>query len=157
MLKPYSAVIRSPVAMLGIHTQGEVLVGIDFLSESTAECKPVDAFTAHVVSQIKAYFGDSRLLFDVPLVLHGTDFQQRVWQALTKIPPTMVKTYGELARELGTGARAVGNACRRNPIPIVVPCHRVVSASGIGGYAGHTAGCVLDRKYWLLRHENIIC
>ncbi len=66
-------------------------------------------------------------------------------------------TYGGLATKLGSGARAVGNACRQNPISIIIPCHRVVAANGLGGYAGHTQGKVLDRKRWLLTHEGFSC
>ena len=80
----------------------------------------------------------------------------RVWQALQKIPYGEVKTYGQLAKELKSSARAVGNACRANPIPIVIPCHRIVAVSGIGGYAGKTDGPVLERKRWLLAHEGIV-
>ncbi|MCP4042152.1 MAG: MGMT family protein, partial [Gammaproteobacteria bacterium] len=83
----------------------------------------------------------------------GTDHQLRVWNALGEIPPGETMTYGELARHLGSGPRAVGNACRSNPVPIVVPCHRVVSATGLGGFMGDTAGEPMAIKSWLLRHE----
>ncbi|MCU7939685.1 MAG: methylated-DNA--[protein]-cysteine S-methyltransferase [gamma proteobacterium symbiont of Bathyaustriella thionipta] len=92
--------------------------------------------------------------------LSGTEFQQKVWTTLLEIPVGEVRTYGGIAKELNSSARAVGNACRQNLFPVIVPCHRVVSASGIGGYAGDT----LDRqhgqinflniKQWLLAHEK---
>ncbi len=103
---------------------------------------------------LQDYFVKPRLL-PLPLELHGTDFQLRVWQALRTIPPGEVATYGELAARLHTSPRAVGNACRWNPCPLVVPCHRVVRRDGIGGYAGHSDGETLDIKRWLLRHENV--
>ena len=81
---------------------------------------------------------------------------QRVWQALKQIPAGESICYGELAKQLGTSARAVGNACRANPLPIVVPCHRVVSASGLGGFMGQTQGAELTVKQWLLKHEQRI-
>jgi methylated-DNA-[protein]-cysteine S-methyltransferase len=106
------------------------------------------------VQQLADYFEHPGTNFSVPFELVGTPFQQRVWQALTQIPAGGTLTYGELAARLGSGARAIGNACRRNPVSIIVPCHRVVAASGIGGYSGSTSGPVLDRKRWLLDHEN---
>ena len=83
----------------------------------------------------------------------GTVYQRRVWQALLDIPPGQTRTYGALARELGSSPRAVGGACRRNPIPLLIPCHRVVAANGDGGFAGHTSGRWMDIKRWLLEHE----
>src|SRR3989344_3383893 len=84
----------------------------------------------------------------------GTDFQQRVWRALQRIPAGRVLSYGELAHKLKTGARAVGNACRANRIPIVIHCHRVVAANGKGGFMGKTGGRALAIKDWLLTHER---
>jgi len=90
----------------------------------------------------------------------GTEFQRKVWQSLQDIPVGEVRTYGSLAKELNSSARAVGNACRQNLFPVIVPCHRVVSASGIGGYAGDTLARqhgqinFLHIKQWLLAHEK---
>jgi methylated-DNA-[protein]-cysteine S-methyltransferase len=85
----------------------------------------------------------------------GTPFQRRVWHALRRIPSGCTRSYGELARELGSSARAVGGACRRNPIPIVVPCHRVIAAGGgAGGFMGQRSGDALAIKTWLLDHER---
>ncbi len=86
----------------------------------------------------------------------GTLYQQKVWQALQRIPVGEVRTYGELARELGSCARAVAQACRANPLPILIPCHRVVSATGLGGYMGKTYGPELEIKRWLLHHEGYV-
>ena len=84
----------------------------------------------------------------------GTAFQRRVWRALQRIPLGEVRTYGELAVELDSCARAVAQACRANPLPILIPCHRVVSASGLGGYMGQIDGPLLEIKRWLLHHEG---
>ena len=86
--------------------------------------------------------------------LLGTPFQQAVWHALRDIPPGSPLTYGQLAKQLGTAARAVGGACGANPIPIIVPCHRVVSASGIGGFMQTCYLGPLNIKSWLLAHER---
>jgi methylated-DNA-[protein]-cysteine S-methyltransferase len=100
------------------------------------------------------YFTNPRARFDVPLVLDGTPFQRLVWRALRRIPSGRVMTYGELARQLKTSARAVGNACRANPVPLFVPCHRVVAKGGEGGFMGRRGGPALGLKRWLLQHER---
>ena len=110
---------------------------------------------AETVDFLRRYFETGLWSADTPLQLSGTAFQQRVWRSLLAIPAGDVVTYGELAGELKSSARAVGQACRRNPSPIVVPCHRVVAASGLGGFAGVTAGAMSDIKRWLLHHEGV--
>ncbi|MBS1146921.1 MAG: methylated-DNA-(protein)-cysteine S-methyltransferase, partial [Proteobacteria bacterium] len=81
-------------------------------------------------------------------------FQKRVWRALMEIPAGHPTTYGALAKQLGTAARAVGQACGSNPLPILVPCHRVVAANGLGGFMHSASGAPLDVKTWLLAHER---
>ncbi|MBK5968843.1 hypothetical protein CCR91_08690 [Thiorhodovibrio winogradskyi] len=105
--------------------------------------------------EFRAYFCDPAHAFGIALRLAGTAFQQRVWRALQGIPPGSVRRYGELATELGSSARAVGNACRANPCPIIVPCHRVVASRGLGGFAGKTLGASMNVKAWLLRYEGV--
>ena len=111
-----------------------------------------DPLLAETARQLREYFAGARSAFDVALDLQGTDFQRAVWSALLDIPPGRTTTYGEIARELGVPAasRAVGAAVGRNPVSIIVPCHRVVGSSGaLTGYAGG-----LDRKRSLLRIES---
>ena len=151
---PYSLVIDSPLGRLGILIVNQQIHRLDYLDASKRLRVASNAFEHRVVQQLENYFKNPGAGFSMPLELAGTPFQQRVWQALTQIPAGETLTYGELAARLGSGARAVGNACRRNPVSIIVPCHRVVAASGIGGYSGSTSGPVLDRKRWLLNHEN---
>jgi methylated-DNA-[protein]-cysteine S-methyltransferase len=105
---------------------------------------------------LQEFLSGSELHFNLALDLHGTSFQQRVWRALMAIPVGQVRSYGELARELRTSARAIANACRANPIAIIVPCHRVVGAHGLGGYMGALSGEPLAIKEWLLRHEGAL-
>ena len=118
-------------------------------------------FAKKVKKELECYLDDAKFQFSLPCDIQlGTPFQQRVWQVLSEIPLGTVKTYGELAKELNTSARAIGNACRQNFFPIIIPCHRVVSAAGIGGYAGDTLenqkGQInfLQIKQWLLDHEK---
>jgi methylated-DNA-[protein]-cysteine S-methyltransferase len=107
----------------------------------------------HVREQLDAYFAGELEAFDVPMALHGTDFQKRVWDELTRIPFGETISYSELARRLGDLklVRAVGTANGRNPISIIIPCHRVIGADGsLVGYGGG-----LERKEWLLEHEAV--
>lgn len=156
----YDAVIKTPLPgrynRLAIVTQGDKLQALLFVSQSTRLKQPKAAFTKNVVEQLQAYFSESDYKFTLPLEPDGTVYQKRVWNRLRKCPTGKVWTYGELAGQIHSAPRAVGNACRRNPIPIVVPCHRVVSANCVGGYAGHTSGNYLSIKHWLLQHESVI-
>jgi methylated-DNA-[protein]-cysteine S-methyltransferase len=105
------------------------------------------------VRQLEEYFAGNRRVFDLPLHLDGTEFQLRVWRALTEIPYGETRSYGELAQYIGNpnASRAVGLANGRNPISILVPCHRVIGADGsLTGYGGG-----LPRKQWLLAHEGL--
>ncbi|MGR8941804.1 MAG: methylated-DNA--[protein]-cysteine S-methyltransferase [Gammaproteobacteria bacterium] len=91
--------------------------------------------------------------FVVKLLMQGTPFRRRVWAELCRIPFGETRSYADLARTLGSSARAVGNACRDNPYAPIIPCHRVVSASGLGGYCGQTQGALVDIKIKLLAFE----
>ena len=150
----YDAVIAAPFGRLGITLQNGALADIDFLDHKIPLRAPTDAVARHVCVALRAYLKTPRRKFSLPLATDGTDFQQRVWRALQRIPAGSVLSYGELAHKLKTGARAVGNACRANPIPIVIPCHRVVAANGKGGFMGKTGGRALTIKDWLLTHER---
>lgn len=150
----YAAVVTAPVGPLGIRLEGGRLVAIDFAPPAVPPARAPDAAAREVLDQLFHYFEDARWQFDLPLEMHGSAFQRRVWQRLRRIPAGATCSYGEIARELGSSARAVGGACRRNPIPIVVPCHRVVAAADVGGFMGQRGGDALAIKHWLLEHER---
>lgn len=151
----YAAVASTPVGNLGIRMNGRCLSRIDFAATTTAVERAPDGATREVLDQLFHYFEDAHWQFDLPLEMQGTPFQQRVWEALRRIPAGHTPSYGDLARELGSSARAVGGACRRNPIAIVVPCHRVIAAGGdVGGFMGERDGEALAIKRWLLNHER---
>lgn len=150
----YQAILPAPFAMLGIRCSGHALLGIDFLPLSIAPQEASTAFAHSVCAQLRDYVRDPDALFDLPLELHGTAHQQKVWRALLAIPRGETRQYGELASELHSAAQAVGQACGANPIPIIIPCHRVVSKTGLGGFMRHTDGDALSIKRWLLNHEH---
>lgn len=155
-MKIYQASVKTPFGHLGLRFDENRLSAIDFIDAET-EVRPRDESVAEVCALIRRYLDNADTVpsFNLPCALQGTPFQQKVWNELKKIPCGTVITYGELANKLGTSARAIGNACRKNPIPLVIPCHRVVAANGIGGYAGDTHGAWLRIKSWLLRHEGV--
>jgi methylated-DNA-[protein]-cysteine S-methyltransferase len=148
--------MKTPVGKVGVVTVNGKLCAIDFLSGSARERKAQDPIARKVVAQLSAYFHNARESFSVALELEGTEFQKAVWGQLRKIEPGEVRTYGDIARILNSSPRAVGNACRANPLPIIVPCHRVVSSQGIGGYGGKTSGSRLRQKRRLLSHEGVV-
>lgn len=153
-MRDYDAVMPAPFGKLGIQTDADAIVNIDFLSNRSPDVSPNSALAENAIGQLNRYFVDPDWRFTLPLMLAGTPFRRRLWQALQTIPTGSVWTYGRMAQHLGSAPRAVGGACRANPVPIVVPCHRVVSSQGLGGFSGATDGWELDVKRWLLSHEG---
>jgi methylated-DNA-[protein]-cysteine S-methyltransferase len=153
----FSAVIAAPFGNMGIRAQDARLAELVYLPPSFPEKAPVDALSELTARQLQSYFDDPDFRFDLPLAPVGTPFQQRVWQIICSIPRGEVLTYGQVARELRSAPRAVGQACGNNWFPLVIPCHRVTAASGgLGGFA-HSAdaqGFLLGVKRWLLAHED---
>jgi len=150
----YQAKLATPFAVLGVRTDGARLYGIDFLPLRETTLSPQDDFTRRVAEQLAAYLHDPDFAFDLPLALGGTAHQQKVWRMLARIPRGQVTTYGDIARRIGSSPRAVGQACGSNPVPVVIPCHRVVSKHGAGGFMHQSGGDALAIKHWLLRHER---
>ncbi len=143
--------------MLGILTEGEVVTGVRYLPRTTAPLPPHDRVAERACREIDRYLADPGYLFTLPYRLDGTPFQRRVWREIEKLCPIKTITYGEMARQLRSGARAVGSACGANPVPLIVPCHRVLAAGGaLGGFMGGKDPFPLSVKRWLLRHEGII-
>jgi methylated-DNA-[protein]-cysteine S-methyltransferase len=148
--------IESPIGPLALAGRGRVLTNLRMMDQthepSRSDWVPDDRAFPEAVDQLDAYFAGERTDFDVELSLTGTEFQRRVWQALLTIPYGETRSYGQIAEQIGASgaARAVGLANGRNPIAIIVPCHRVIGASGsLTGYGGG-----LDRKRSLLELEK---
>lgn len=151
--KHYDAVIDLPFGRIAIRTIDGRLGQLSPVSEAIALKPPTIALAQWVYDELMAYVRDPCHRFNLPLAVRGTPFQQKVWQSLTSIEPGAPVTYSAIAGKLKTSPRAVGGACRRNPVQVIVPCHRVVSATGDGGYMGQTDGAAMRLKRWLLQHE----
>ncbi len=152
----YQAKLRVPFGVLGIRCTDDVLTAIDFLPAGEKAQPATSAFAKRVCGQLLAYLEDPDAEFSVPLELHGTPHQKKVWQAMLAIPRGQTRSYGDVAKELKSCAQAVGQACGANPIPIIIPCHRIVGKAGLGGFARHTSGAHLATKRWLLAHEGVL-
>jgi methylated-DNA-[protein]-cysteine S-methyltransferase len=150
----YYTTTPSPLGSLLLVSDGEAITAVEMEPHRApvfAGARPDDGPFRTAVEQLAAYFAGDRTDFDLPLAPRGTGFQLRVWQALLAIPYGHTTSYGEMAADLGNpnASRAVGLANGRNPIAVVVPCHRVIGRDGrLTGYGGG-----LDRKRWLLDHE----
>jgi len=158
----WEAVLAFPKMKVGIVTRdvdgNPRVAGIRYLPVETETKAPENALAERAARQLERYRDDPDIKFDLPLLIEGTDFQRSVWDAMCAIPRGRTLTYGELARKLGgegvDAPRAVGQACGDNKLPIVIPCHRVVAAGGIGGFGHSTGGYLLEAKRWLLMHES---
>ena len=151
----YTAIIDSPLGHLGIKLEDNTLTAVDFLSKRTPLVNPTNSAAKQAVKELTSYFNGRSKSFSIPINYKtGTPFQHAVWQALSNIPYGKTITYGTLAKQLKTHARAIGGACRNNRIPIIIPCHRVIGATHVGGYAGDTKGPLFSGKQWLLQHES---
>ena len=133
--------LETPIGRLVLECDGDVLIGVWLPHErrhGRRDADDVPPVLKETATQLEEYFAGERLEFDVPMELDGTPFQQEVWAELSRIPYGETISYGELARRVGrpSAPRAVGQANGRNPIPIIVPCHRVLAGNGIGGYGG---------------------
>ncbi|MFK8026764.1 MAG: methylated-DNA--[protein]-cysteine S-methyltransferase [Gammaproteobacteria bacterium] len=152
-INSFDYILPSPIGNLGLNTSTAAIQRLVYIKDKQSAHVPTTGFAAKVHQQIMQYFELQRTEFDLPIDIQGTAFQNKVWQQVAKIPYGESKTYGEIAAAINSGPRAVGNACRHNPIPIIIPCHRVVKKSGLGGYCGSIVGKEIQQKDWLLRHE----
>ena len=150
-------VVQTPIDRLVVASDGSAIVGVWMANAepddvSWADRRGADSLLDEARRQLVAYFAGGLRAFDLPLAPNGTEFQRRVWTELTKIPFGATISYARLARRVSNAAavRAVGAANGRNPIPIIVPCHRVIGSDGsLTGFGGGLA-----RKQWLLQHEG---
>lgn len=144
--------LNTPVGPLTIFAEDETIVAVDWGWPPETD-EPPGALLERARDQLEAYFAGTLTHFDLPVAPMGTAFQRKVWAAIAAIPFGKARTYGDLARELETAPRPLGGACGRNPIPIIIPCHRVLGMNGsLGGYSGMDG---IDTKRFLLEHEGV--
>ena len=138
---------------LQLHFQNEALVQVDlpFKPAYEGHFRELPLEWQH---KLDDYFTGRLQDFSCPVSPMGTAHDIKVWQAMVAIPYGQTRTYGDIAKEIGSAAQAVGNACGRNPLPIIIPCHRIVGSSGIGGFSGSRGDETVSTKQWLLQHER---
>jgi methylated-DNA-[protein]-cysteine S-methyltransferase len=141
--------LHSPIGDLTVSEEDGVIVAVDW---GWARDQSDTPLLREAANQLNDYFDGTRTDFDLPTAPAGTPFQIAVWRAMQAIPAGSTRTYGDIAKELGSAARAVGMACGANPIPVIIPCHRILAAAGLGGYSGDGG---LDTKRALLRLEGV--
>lgn len=151
----YSAIIALPFGRLGLLLDVDHLLhGLHFLAPDTPLQPAVTHAARSIEERLQAWCaGECHPLAIEYRLREGTPFQRRVWQAMLDIPCGETRTYGAIASQLGSSARAVGGACGRNPLPLLIPCHRIVAHHHIGGFNQGTDAWLLGIKHWLLAHE----
>lgn len=150
-----AAAVAAPFGGIEIESDGEWITALRFVRQPRI-IEPTDALASRAVSQLQSYLANPQTVFDLPLKIGGTEFQRHVWSAIAAIRCGTTRRYGDIAAELDAPARSVGQACGDNRLPVVIPCHRVIGASGIGGFAHSRNGFELSVKRWLLEHENAL-
>ena len=143
-----TASLATPVGALAVTEEGGRITSVRWTEETHSGTSPV---LDRALEQLKAYFAGELTHFDLPLAPLADPFRAQVRAAMLAIPHGQTRTYGEIAEELGTYGQPVGAACAANPIPVIIPCHRVLSAEGLGGFSG---GQGIETKIALLRHEG---
>lgn len=151
----FDAVVRAPFGGIGVRTHDGLVSELVYLPASVAPKAAASGLAREAACQLAGYLKNPAFAFDLPLVERGTEFQRNVWAVVRAIPCGRTLSYGDVARRIRSAPRAVGQACGANWFPLVVPCHRVLAANGLGGFAHHDAGFHLNIKRWLLAHERV--
>jgi methylated-DNA-[protein]-cysteine S-methyltransferase len=149
----YDVTVEFPKFKVGVAVRDGVVTQLKYLPLSAPTISPGNELAKRAERQLEGYKRDPNSTFDLPVVIEGSDLQKAVWKAMCAIPRGKTRTYGDLARELGANPRDIGQCCGDNRLPLVIPCHRIVAADGIGGFAHATSGYLLEAKRWLLMHE----
>lgn len=144
------ALWKTAVGDLLLSMQGNVICSTDWVTETTLS-QPLSY--PSVLTTLENYWNDPSTSLELQCLRQGSAYRQQVWAELSNIPFGTTLSYAALARKIASSARAVGNACRDNPFPLLIPCHRVIAAKGLGGYCGDTSGSYMQIKRQLLHHE----
>jgi methylated-DNA-[protein]-cysteine S-methyltransferase len=154
----YAAILNAPFAHLGVQFDAVGIQRIDFLPTSATLITHEHPHIQQLARALNAYWQDAHYqpFNDVPVSYLGTPHQTLVWQKMRDIPVGQTRYYGEVAQQIGSSPRAVGQACGVNPLPILIPCHRIIGKSNMGGFMHSTGDAALGYKQWLLAHERVI-
>jgi len=146
--------IHSPVGDITVYEEDEKIIVLEWgrVPSDMPDMNPDHPLLIEACDQLNDYFDGKRKEFDLPLAPEGTNFQKAVWKAMCEIPAGKTRTYGSVAKELESAAQPVGTACGANPIPIIIPCHRIVAQDGLGGFSGDGG---VETKKQLLRLEGV--
>lgn len=155
-LDRYTAILAMPTCRLGVATLDGHINELVFLPPDVPLRAAGNELARRLATALDAYIDRGAAFHDIPVAPRGTPFQSRVWAAISAIPCGQIQRYGDIATQLGSAARAVGQACGANPLPLIVPCHRVLGSKGIGGFANHSDGWLIETKRWLLWHEGVL-
>jgi len=156
LINSFDACLVAPFGSIGIRADERAITAIVLLPGSVPAKPPKKNSLAHLACvQLMSYLDNAAFVFDLPVRLSGSKHQLDVWHAMQKIRAGTTMTYGQVAAQIDSNARAVGTACGKNPVPIVVPCHRIVAANGLGGFMGGKRDDPLAIKRWLLIHEGV--
>ncbi len=149
----FQSTVKTPIGAFCFSHDGVSIVEAGLSSDEKAGFLQKDPLSQTVAKALHSYFYEHclEILQRLPLRPKGSSFQQRVWQALSEIPPGQTQTYGALAKKFQTAPRAIGQACRTNPIMLLIPCHRIVAQDGLGGFMGKSES--ISVKKFLLQHE----
>ena len=151
----FDAVVKVPFGGVGIRTLDGVISEAVYLPASIKPRAGKTPLAREAARQIKLYFKDASHRFDLPLADKGSEFQRRVWDVICAIPPGKTLSYGDVARRIRSAPRAVGQACGANWFSLLIPCHRVLAANGIGGFGSGDGGFHMNVKRWLLVYEGV--
>lgn len=145
--------VHPVLGRLQLHFQDDVLIKIDLPHPHLYQDS--NAPTPETwQKQLDAYFTGRLKSFEGDILIQGSEHDRKVWQAMLDTPYGQTRTYGDVAKEIGSAAQAVGQACKRNPVPLIIPCHRIVGQNHLGGYSGSMGNDTLSIKHWLLEHER---
>lgn len=153
----FSAIVEAPFGAVGIRTEPGMVRELVYLPRHFCEKAPIDSLSEQAARQVERYLSDPNFRFKLPLAQAGTTFQRKVWDVISAIPRGEVLTYGQVAKQIRSAPRAVGQACGANWFPLIIPCHRVTASGGLGGFSNHDdeTGFHVGVKRWLLAHEGV--
>tara|TARA_E500000178_G_C16711145_1_gene612755 strand:+ start:125 stop:598 length:474 start_codon:yes stop_codon:yes gene_type:complete len=150
----YQVCISAPFGYVNVLSAIDCVTKVELLAHKVSSSPKLNEFAFEAQKQIKEYLKTPTFKFDLPIDVKGSAYRRLVWGEIVRIPAKETRTYGEIAALIGSSARAVGIACGDNRLPLLIPCHRVVAKSGLGGFMHASGGFALKLKWWLLNHEG---